>query len=122
MKTIDFVMAGTFHQQSPVLTRTLCKRINSLRATTASYNLLDHLPVDRRQPFLAPQVQVAEPVLVEPQLLQDGGVNVAEVVPVLDGVQADGVGGPDHLAALDAAAREPHGEAEVVVIAAVAAL
>ena len=37
---------------------------------------------------------------------------------LLDGVEADGVGRADDLAALDAAAGHPHGEAQVVVVAA----
>ena len=49
-------------------------------------------------------------------------MNVAEVIGILDGAQADGVGGADDLAALDAAAGQPHRKAEVVVIAALAAL
>src|SRR2546430_2403076 len=44
-------------------------------AVNPSNDLLDHLPMHQREPLLAPQVRVAQLVLVEPELVQDGGVN-----------------------------------------------
>jgi hypothetical protein len=49
-------------------------------------------------------------------------VNVAEVDAVLDRVEADFVRCADNLTALDAASSRPDGEAEIVVVAAFAAL
>src|SRR5437763_522581 len=75
------------------------------------------LALDEGQPLVTPQVRVGQPVLVEPELVEDGRVDVAEVVRALDGPQADGVGGADDPATSDAAAGQPHGEAEVVMVA-----
>src|SRR5579885_1103213 len=75
-----------------------------------------------REPFFPAEVQVAEGVLLQAELMEHGGVNVAEVNGLLDGAEADGVGGADDLAPLDAAAGQPHGEAEVMMIAALAAV
>ena len=59
---------------------------------------------------------------VEAELVQHGGVDVGDVVPVLDGVEAELVGGAVDDAPLDAAAGQPDGEAVGVVVAAVVAL
>src|SRR5262245_50601683 len=88
-----------------------------LPGRSGSDDLLDHLSLNERQTFLAAQVRVIQLVLVEAELVQDGGVDVAEVIGGFDGPQADGVGGADDLPALDAAAGEPQGEAEIVVVA-----
>src|SRR5579862_9123244 len=93
---------------------------NQTRALVLRHNLLNHPPMHQRQPFAPAKMRVGELVLVEAELVEDGGVDVAEVVAVLDGVEADVVGGADDLAAFDAAAGEPHGEAEVVMVAATA--
>ena len=52
--------------------------------------------------------------------MQDRGVDVGDVVPILDGVEADLVGGAVDDAALDAAAGQPGAEALRMVVAAVA--
>ena len=59
-------------------------------------------------------------MLSSPSAVQDRRVDVANVQPVFDRVQADFVGGADRLPASDAAAGHPHGEAGRVVVAAVA--
>ena len=41
--------------------------------------LLDHFAADLGQPLFAPLVQVAQRVLIQPELVQDRGVDVAEV-------------------------------------------
>ena len=46
----------------------------------SSDDLLDHLALDERQPLVAAQVRVGQLVLVEAELVQDRGVDVAEVV------------------------------------------
>src|SRR5579871_4876850 len=78
--------------------------------------------MDLREPFAPALVQVAELVLIETELMQDGGVDIAEMIRIFHGVQPDGVGGSDHLAALDPAAGQPHAETQVMVIAAPAIL
>src|SRR4029079_8793585 len=90
--------------------------------TQPTHDLPDHLAVDEGQPLLAPEVRVTQPVLVEPELVQDRRVDVAEVTALLHRVQADRVGRADHLPAPNTAAGQPHREAEVVVVAAPAVL
>ena len=59
---------------------------------------------------------------VEAELVEDRGVDVGDVVAVLDGVEADLVGRAVDDAALQAAAGHPDGEAEDVMVAAVGTL
>ena len=82
------------------------------------HDFANHFPFDKRKAFFSAEVGVGELVLVEAELVQDGRVDVAEVVGLFDRVQADRVGRADDLASLYAAARHPHGEAEVVMVAA----
>ena len=56
--------------------------------------------------------------MVEAHQVQDRGVQVVDVDPVLDGLQAELVGRAVDHAALDAAAGQPHREAQAVVVAA----
>ena len=63
-------------------------------------------------------VKVAEPVVVESHLVQDGGVQAADMEAVLDGGAAQLVGRADAGAGAGAAAGQPHGEAVGIVIAA----
>src|SRR5262245_56330413 len=86
------------------------------------HDLADDFTLDEGKAFVAAEVRIGEIVLVEAEEVKDGGVDVAEVVGLFDGFEADGVGGADPLAAADAAAGEPHGEAEIVVVATFAAL
>src|SRR5262249_27270988 len=83
-----------------------------------SHDLPDHLPLHERQPLVPPEVRIRQLVLVQPELVEDRRVQVAEVIRLLDGAEADGVGGADGLPPLDAAAGHPHREADVVVVAA----
>lgn len=72
---------------------------------------------------LAPAlVHEAERVLIQPKLVQHGGVDIAEVVGLVYGTEADIVRSAHNLSALDAAACHPHGEADAEVIAPFAAL
>src|SRR5262249_10302773 len=61
-------------------------------------------------------------VLIQAELMQDRGVDVAEVITVLHGVKADGVRSSDHLSALDSSAGQPHAEAQVMMVSSAAAL
>ena len=82
-------------------------------------DLADRLAEVDLQPLAAGDLQ---PARVEAELVQDRGVDVGDVVAVLDGVEAELVGRAVDDAALDAAAGQPDREAVGVVVAAVAAL
>ena len=55
--------------------------------------------------------------MVQSQLVQQGGVQVCDVVPILHGVEADLVGRSVHCAPANAAAGHPDREAVGVMIA-----
>src|SRR3954451_7456630 len=61
---------------------------------------------------------VGEAVVIDPEAVQDGGVQVAEVDGVLDDVVGEVVGGAVLHAAADAPPGEPDGEGSPVVVAA----
>src|SRR5690349_19436986 len=82
----------------------------------------DDLAANFGEPLPAPLVHEAERVLVQPELIQDGRVDVAEVVRLLGSAQADRVRCSDYLPAFDPATRHPHAEAEVVMVAPFVAL
>src|SRR5580693_6475627 len=83
-----------------------------------SNELLDRLrPLDADQLLVEAVVEVGQLVRVEPELVQNGGVQILDVVAILDGGAADLVRLADADAALDAAAGQPHREAVGVVIA-----
>ncbi len=71
------------------------------------------------QAEIAAGVAVGQPFVVEAQQFQERGVQVVYVDLVLDGLEAEFVGGAVHLAAFDAASGEPHAEAVMIVIASV---
>ena len=71
------------------------------------------------QAEVAAGVAVGELLVVEAEQVQDRGVQVVDVDRVLDGLEAELVGRAVDVAALDAAAGQPHREAVVVVVAAV---
>jgi len=62
------------------------------------HDFADEFAFDEGEVFVAAEVGVGELVLVEAELVLDGRVDVAEVVRLLDRVQADGVGRADDLA------------------------
>ena len=76
----------------------------------------DRLAVVDLEPLAAGNLEL---VRVETKLVQDGRVDVGDVVPIFDGVETDLVGRTVHDAPLDAPAGEPGAEALWVVIAAV---
>ena len=85
-----------------------------------SNDLFDHSAFDEREPLIPAQMRIGQLTLVEAELVEKGRVQIAEVDGILDGAQANGVGCAHDLAAFDSAARHPHGEAEIVVVAALA--
>src|SRR5438132_12518523 len=78
--------------------------------------LADYVSVDVREAIVAAAVEVGHLLVVNAQKVQDGGVEVVHVDPVLDGVPAEIVRRAVDHAALHAASGEPHGEAERVVL------
>ena len=70
------------------------------------------------EPEVAAGVAVGEALVVEAEQVQDRGVQVVHARGVLDGFEAELVGGAIDGAAADSAAGHPHGEAVRVVIAA----
>ena len=72
--------------------------------------------------FVAAVVAVGEPGVVDAEEVKHGGVEIMDMGAILGGsTESDGVGGADDLAAFDAAAGHPHGEAVWIMIAAVGA-
>ena len=63
-----------------------------------------------------------EAVGIEAEQFQDGGVNVGDVMPILDGVESQLVGRAVDDAPLDPAAGHPDRESVIVVVAAIGAL
>src|SRR6516165_11015654 len=62
--------------------------------------------------------QEGQPFVVQAEQLQDSRVQVVDVDTILDGAEAEFVGGANDLSALDAAARQHRGKAVGVVVAA----
>src|SRR5687768_1937283 len=78
----------------------------------ASDDLVNGLgTLDAHELLVQPAVEVAQPLGVDAELVEDGGVKVLHVQAVADGVGAEVVGLADGHAALHAAAGHPHGEA-----------
>src|SRR6185437_2628510 len=85
----------------------------------SSHDLGDGLAVIDLQTLAAGHFQAAR---VQAEQTQDGGVDIGDVVAVLDRVETDFVGLAVGDAALDAAAGQPHREAVNVMIAAIRTL
>ena len=85
-----------------------------------SNDLFDDSAFDEREPLIPAQMRIGQSTLVEAELVENGRVEIAEVDGILDGAQANGVGGAHDLATFDSAACHPHGEAEIVVVASLA--
>ena len=65
-------------------------------------------------------VAVGQPGVIKAEQVQNRGVQVVDVDLLLDRPKAEFIGGAMHVPALDAAARQPHGETVMVEVAAVA--
>jgi len=85
-----------------------------------SNDLLDDAAFDEREPFIPAQMRIGQLTLIEAELVENRRVEIAEVNGVLDSAQANGVGGAHDLAAFDSATGHPHGETEIVMVAALA--
>src|SRR6516164_9530333 len=87
--------------------------------TLRSRNPRKRLSLVHRRAFGPPLVAIDDARVIEAQKVQDGGVQIVDVQPIFDGVQAHLVGAADDLAPLDAAAGHPHREAVGVVVTAI---
>src|SRR5436305_1413201 len=92
------------------------------RSARSGDDLADDVPVDIGQPPVDAVVAEGEPGVVDAEQVQDGGVQVVAVGRVLDGLVRPLVAGAVGDAAADAAAGEPGGEGERVVVAPLAPL
>lgn len=93
--------------------------VGGCRDGSSGKDVVDRLAVVDVEPLEAGDLKLSG---VEAELVQDGGVDVGDVVSVLDGVETELVGCAMNDAPLDTAAGHPGGEAEGVVVAAVAVL
>ena len=85
---------------------------------TLGEDALDYLPVHVGEAEVAALEFEGELFVVDPELVEDGGLEVVDVDLVADGVEADVVGGTVALAGLDSASGHPDCEGVGVVIAA----
>ena len=76
------------------------------------------IAVDVGQAEVAAIVAEGEPLVIQAQQVEHGGMEVVMRDAALNGVHAELVGGAVGNPRLDAAARHPHGETEVVMAAA----
>ena len=93
--------------------------MTALRKGCLCEQFFHHPAVDVGQAEIAAGVAVGELFVVEAQQVQDRRVQIVDVDVVLDGREAELVGGAVDVAALHAAAGQPHREAVVIVVAAV---
>ena len=86
--------------------------------TGSGEDAVHHLAVHVGEAHVAAAEAVGQPLVVDAQQVQHRGVQVVDVDLVLHRPEAVVVGGAVDLAAAHAAARQPHGEAVGVVVAA----
>lgn len=83
-------------------------------------DFLDDATMNVSQAIIAAGVMKRQPFMVETQLMQDGRMQVMYMNLVVDGSESKLVRLPVRHSALDSGPREPHGEAVMIVVAAVA--
>src|SRR5262245_3951656 len=81
--------------------------------------LTNHTAVDVGQPKIAARIAVRESLVVEPEQVQNRGVQIVDVHAILDRAEAELIGRAMHVAAADAAASEPRRKTPMIVIATV---
>ena len=95
------------------LTRPSSGRVNVLGGDPASGELCrSFITIIDFQPLPAGDCETAR---IEAELLHDGSVNIGDIVAILNGVEAEFVGGSVDSSAFDSASCHPDGKAEVVV-------
>jgi hypothetical protein len=67
-------------------------------------------------------MHITQRILVESQLIKDGGVQVAEVDRILDRLQSNAISRAIDRAAFESTAGDPHGEPGIVMIESLALL
>src|SRR5258708_3817673 len=72
-------------------------------------NAADDFALDFSQALAPSLVEVREGILIEAELMQDGGVDIAQVMGILHRAETDLVGGSGDRSAADTAACHPHG-------------
>jgi hypothetical protein len=77
---------------------------------------VDDFAFDVGEAHVAAVVEVGEFGVVEPEQVEDGGMEIVHLLGLVDGFEAVFIGGADDGAAFDAAAGEPDGEALRVVV------
>src|SRR5262245_22362333 len=99
-------------------------RVAAARASKGwlAKNIRNDLATYLRPALFPAQMHVAEGILIETHLMQEGSVKIAEVDRLLDGLEADGVCRAINRAAPEYAAGHPHAEPGVVVVATIALL
>src|SRR3954452_8020312 len=81
-----------------------------------SQHLLNHVPMHVGQPEVAALEAVGELLVIEAEEVEDRGLEVVDVVFVLDGGEAELVGLAEDQAGVHAAAGDPHGEGVDVMV------
>ena len=82
-------------------------------------DLVHDFPVDIRQPEIAPGVAIRQLLVIKAQQPQDRGVQIMHMHGFLGGGESEFIRRAVNVAALHSAARHPHREAVVVMIAAI---
>src|SRR4030095_1117303 len=91
---------------------------NPMTRTLLRQNLPHDVPGDVGQAEVAPGIAIGEPLVIEAEQMQDRGMKVVDVNPVLDGPEAEVVGRAVGQAPFHAAAGPPHRDAGRGVVAA----
>src|SRR5205814_2841237 len=90
---------------------------DSVSAITSGEKLLHYVPCHVRQPEVAALEAVRQPGVIEPQEMENGGMQIVHVHRIFNDVVAELVGAADGYARLDPAARQPHCECPRMMIA-----
>src|SRR5581483_1447665 len=88
--------------------------------TRSGQNVFDYHPRHIRQPKVSARVAVGELLVIDTQQIENGRVQIVDGDTILDGFESELIGAAVYQAALGATARQPHGIAVRIVIAAIA--
>src|SRR5262245_12731453 len=94
---------------------------NPTGACSGNY-LLDHSAGHISEPLITSVVPKEEPLMIEPNEMEDCGVEVIDRDRIDDGAEAELVRGTVNNSTLHAASSQPHGKAIWIMVAAFAAL
>ena len=82
--------------------------MNSASQAGSGQELRNDLTINIGQAIVTPLRPVGQPGVIQPQQMQDGGLEVMNVNRILNHMKAQVVGGAQGLARLDPAAGQPH--------------